>query len=154
MRPSKSDKDASGEGSLQSQMQMQPTRNQKYISTERAGNYSPIRVAGFSVCMTSVPLQDSRASVFGWKWVEPRLLQSPCPSLHDTHELQLIDAFKKHMPVYVRRTFAAANLKHWKIMSQAFYMIQLILKLKKEDEEAARPLVFTCRGLNLQSLCL
>jgi len=65
MRPSKSDKDASGEGSLQSQMQMQPTRNQKYISTEKAGIYSPIRVAEFSVCMTSVLLQDSQASVLG-----------------------------------------------------------------------------------------
>lgn len=60
MRPSKSDEDASGEGRLQSQMQMQPTRNQKYISTERADNYSPVGVPGFSVL-----LQDRRASVFG-----------------------------------------------------------------------------------------
>lgn len=65
MSPSKSDDDASGEGRLQNQMQMQPTRNQNYISTERADNYSPIRVAGFSVCMISVLLQDRRASVFG-----------------------------------------------------------------------------------------
>lgn len=42
-----------GQGSLHSQMQMQPTRNQKYISTERAGNYSPIRAAEFSVCAAS-----------------------------------------------------------------------------------------------------
>lgn len=116
MRPSKSDKDASGEGSLQSQMQMQPTRNQKYISTERAGNYSPTRVAGFSVCMTSVQLQDSWASIFG----RAMITSKPMSFLHDTHELQLIDAFKKHMPVYVRRTFAAANLKHWKSWVRLF----------------------------------
>lgn len=65
MRPSKSDSGAPGEGSLQSQMQMQPTRNQKYISTERAGNYSPIRVAEFSLSATSVLLQDSRALFLG-----------------------------------------------------------------------------------------
>lgn len=46
-------------------MQMQPTRNQKYISTERAGNYFPIRIAEFSVCATSVLLQDSQALVLG-----------------------------------------------------------------------------------------
>lgn len=67
MRLSKSDKDASGEGSLQSQMQMQPTRNQRCINTERAGNYSSIRVTGFSVGMTSVLLQDSQAVFLGLK---------------------------------------------------------------------------------------
>lgn len=49
---------------------------------------------------------------FWLKMSRVMITSKPMSFLHDTHELQLIDAFKKQMPVYVRRTFAAANLKH------------------------------------------
>lgn len=61
---------------------------------------------------TSVLLQDSRHPFLAEKEWSHRCFKGHCSSLRDTHELQLTDAFNKHVPVYVRRTLVAANLEH------------------------------------------
>lgn len=96
-----------GQGSLHSQMQMQPTRNQKYISTERAGNYSPIRAAEFSVCAAS----GQPDSVLFWFffWVEmrrePRLFQSSNLALRGWAAINDLHVAK------CEEDFASVNLK-------------------------------------------